>query len=140
MTYLHAKISEVESPEFQALIDELYHCVGWQRDDRQLPTVWLLLNSISRQDPKALTAAHLPTKGIATTKIDKLPPGVIYDLCRELADLKHTHIESLDGKAVLSLLKVSAPKPARQRKPSRGEMRHDAMTRLIEQRRRNGDL
>jgi len=140
MSYLHAKISTVSDANFQRLIDELYHCVAWRRDDSSLSTLWYLLNAINAQDPKALTAKHLPTDGILTTKIDKLPQGVIYDLCRELADLKHTHIESLDGKAVLSLLKVSAPKPARQRKPSLGEIRHEATTRLIKQRRANGDL
>jgi len=139
MTYLHAKFSEVESPEFHALIDELYHCVGIRRDDHQLKTLFLLLSAITVQDPKALSPGHLPTNGILTTKIGTLPQGVIYDLCFQLAD-GHTHIESLDGKTVLSLLKTAIPKVKRPKNPGRNQLRHEDQTRLIERRRANGDL
>jgi len=140
MSFLHAKIATVGDTEFQILIDELYHCVDWQRDDDQFPTLFYLLSAINVQDPKALSASRLPGAGILTMKIDKLPQGVIYDLCRELTAMRSTHIESLDGKAVISLMKIPVAKPSRKRNPSRGEARHYASTSLIMQRRANGDL
>ena len=143
--HLHAKIGEVADEEFQSMVDELYHCVDWQRDDQSLTTAFYLFSAICVQDPKAMTAQHLPGVGVLTTRVDKLSQGVVYDLCRELVNLKRTHIEAFDGKTVLALIKSCFPKPpspksSRPRKPSRGEVRHDAMTRLIQQRRANGDL
>jgi len=140
MSYLRAKISGVTDAEFQTLIGELYHCVDWRRDDSTLPTLWLVLNAISAQDPKALTPAHCLPGTILLTKVGKLPPGVIYDLCREAADLKRTHIESFAAKTVLSLLKLLAPKPDRPKKLGCNHLRHDSETRTILRRRANGDL
>lgn len=140
MSVLHAKIAETTDPDFQRLIDELYHCVNWERDDTNFPTLWYLLGGIGAQNPKALAAAFLPTEGILTTKVEKLSQGVVYDLCCELAKVHRSHIEAYDGKRVLSLLKSLFPKPPSRRKPTRGEIRHEAATRLILQRRANGDL
>jgi len=140
--HLHAKVAEVEDSNFQQMVNELYHCVGWKRDDHEVPTIFYLLSHIGVQDPKALTKNHLPCTGILTTKVGKLKQGVVYDFCRELAALKHTHIESFDGKTVLSLVKSCFPwsKPTRNKKLSRNQARHERVTSLILQRRENGDL
>jgi len=140
MSYFRAKIEDVYDNDFQNLISEIYHCVGWSRDDANFPTLFYLIQGIGAQDPNAMTAAHLPTAGILTTKIGKLPQGVVYELCRELAELKRTHLESLDGKNVLSLIKAFLPRASRRRSPSRGQVRREASTMLIRQRRANGDL
>lgn len=140
MTYLHSPIAKTSDPEFQLLINELYHCAGWGRDDGQHLTLFYLLSAINAEDPKALTAAHLPVPGVLTTKVGKLRRGVVYDLCVELVKLKPTHLEAFDGKTVLSLLKAAVPKPARRTKPSRRQARHENSTRVILQRRQNGDL
>lgn len=138
MSILHAKIADIDDENLQQMIDEVYHCVGWARDDGNFSTLWYLLGGIGAQDPKALSEAHLPTAGLLTTKVGSLPDGVIYDLCLEIAQLKKTHLD--DGKKVIAMLKLVLPKPVRARKPSRGQIRHEAQTRLILQRRRNGDL
>lgn len=144
MGYLHAKIADVTDKDFHALIDELYHCVGIRRDDGKLWTLTLLIQSLCVQNIDALTLQHLPTEGICGMKCEKLPAGVIHDICREIAVIKGTHIESFDGKTVLHVLKQIAPKsvrkPARKRQPTRNESRHETMTRIIDQRRANGDL
>lgn len=138
MSYYTAKISDVYDNDFQNLISEICHCVGWPRVDAKFPTLFYLIQGIGAQDPKALSASHLPTHGILTTKIGRLPEGIVFDLCLELANLKHTHID--DGKTVLALLKLFLPKSVRMRKPTRGQIRHGASTRTILQRRANGDL
>jgi len=142
MSCIHAKITEVEDDDFQAMINELYHCVDWPRHDEDLPTIFNLLSAIAAQDIKALTSNHLPTAGILTTKIGKLPDGLVYEFCRELAGILQTHIEAFDGKTVLSLVKSYCSfliKPIKK-KPNQKLSRHDQMTRIILQRRANGDL
>lgn len=140
--YLHTDFSVINDADFQRMIDELHHCIGWCRDDRQLSNAFYLLSVISAQDFKALSAAHLPAPGILTMKVGKLPQGAVYDFCCELVRLVPTHIEAFDGKTVLSLIKTyfRHQKPSRPRKPSRGEARHQRMTNLILQRRANGTL
>lgn len=138
MSILHSDISKIDDPDFNQMIDEIYHCVDWRRDDQLFRTPWCLLGGIGAQDPKALSPSHLPTDGVLTTRIGQLPDGIVYDLCLEAAHLKRTHLD--DEKTVLSLLKLILPKRARARKPTRGHNRHDASTRLIKQRRANGDL
>ena len=141
-TYLHAKLVDVEDPDFQSLIDELHHCVGWTRKDQPLSSAFTLLQSIGIEDPRALTAQHLPTPGVLTMKVGTLPPGVVRDFCAELVGLARTHVETFDGKTVLSLIKACFPwpRPIRPRQPSRNEARHQRTTNVILQRRRNGDL
>lgn len=137
---LHSSLCEVEDHEFDQLIDELHHCVGWARDDTSLTTLWYLLSAIVVEDSNALAANRLPTEGILLTKTNKLSPGAVYDVCRELTFHQGTHIESFDGKTVLSLIKACFPKPPRTRKSTRNQLRHQANVRLIRLRRANGDL
>lgn len=140
MNYLIARIAEIDDADFNAMIDELYHCLGIRRDDGKLTTLFYVLQSFSAQDPKALSADRLPFDGILTTKIGKLPDGVVYDICRELCSQKRLHIEAVHDKPVLWLLRPKVEKAKRARKPTRNEQRHDAVIRIINQRRANGDL
>ena len=140
MNYLTAKIADVSDPSFQQLVDELYYCADIRRDDRALPTLFLVLSSITAQDGNALTPAHLPTQGVLTTKVAKVEAGVIYELCKQAAELRHTPIEAFDGKTVLYLLKTIIPKACRAKRPTRNQQRHESMTALILRRRANGDL
>lgn len=139
---LHARLSTVEDASFQQLIDELYHCIGWERDDEQLVTCFYLLSAIGVQAPATLSQDRLPGEGILTEKVNSLPAGAVAELCRELVALKRTHIEAFDGKAVLTLIKECFPWPERpvKRAPSSTEEHLDRLTNLILQRRANGDL
>src|SRR4051794_38914500 len=118
MRPLHARLSDVPDAEFQQMIDELHHCVNWARDDHAVTSLFYLLSAIAVEDPKALAANRLPTGGILLTKVNKLPTGAVHDVCVELSSMKGAHIESFDGKNVLSLLKICFPKAARPRKSS----------------------
>lgn len=138
MKHFHTKIAEADDAVFQALVDEIYHCVGWARDDSVFPTLFYLIQGIGAQDPKSLKLTNLPTPGILGTKVGKLPNGIVYDICLELAHSNRTHLD--DGKSVLALLKLALPKPTPKRKLTRGQIRHEASNRMIIQRRKNGDL
>ena len=77
---------------------------------------------INKDNPKALTKMYLPGPGILTKKVDALSPdSVLYQVCLELVELNRSHIESFDGKMVLSLIKkcskVYGRKPTRAKKP-----------------------
>jgi hypothetical protein len=138
---LHMPITSVGDETFQSLVTELYHCVDWRRDDAQFPTLFYLISAIRAQDPKALSLKYLPIQGgTLQAKVGKLPGGVLWDLCFELAELQRTPIEAFDGKTVLALLKSTVAKPPLARKPSRNRLRHEAVERTIRQRRANGDL
>ena len=143
--YLETKICDIPDPSFQRLVGELCSCVAWDPthfDDR---TLRFLLMAIGKEDLKALSAQHLAVPGILTTRVDKLSPdSVIYHVCWELVNLNRTHIESFDGKKVLSLIKrcskIYWPKLPRPRKLTRSQLRHRNQTQLIIRRRQNGDL
>jgi hypothetical protein len=138
MNPLHTKIKSVDDDAFQQLVDEVYHCIGWSRDDDNFTTLWELLSAIGRESPKVLSATYLPTEGVITTKVCKLPEGFVYSLCAEIACLKGTHLD--DEKKVVSLLRLVLPVPPRRRSPSRKALAHEAEIRVIRQRRKNGDL
>jgi len=140
---LHAKISDVPDSAFQQLIEELYHCVGWKRNDEDYHNAFYLISAICAHDFGSLTIEHLPGPGILTTSVGKLAPGVVYDFCAELVRIRGSHIEAFDRKTVLTLIKSCFPrqKSARPRiVTGPRHNHHDSMTRLILQRRANGDL
>ncbi len=137
---LHLRLDAIFDPAFQQMLDELYHAVNWSRDDLATPTLFYLLSSIMTEDAKALAANRLPATGVLLTKVDRLHEGAVEDVCRELASIKGAHIESFDGKTVLSLIKTCFPKAVRARKPTRNQLHHDARRMVIVMRRANGDL
>ena len=97
------------------------------------------------REKKPLGKAYLPTRGILTTTVEKLPPdSVVYQVCREIAKRRRTHVESFDGKTVLTLIKqchqAFGPTLARPKKLTRLQRRHEFETDLIKRRRENGDL
>lgn len=103
--FVHMKISDIADSDFQAMTAELCHCVGWDKDQFEMKTFSFLLMAIGRED-RSLTQQHLPVSGILTTKVNKLPTnGAVFRVCYELAVLNRTHIESFDGKTVLTLIK-----------------------------------
>lgn len=142
--YTEVKIREIDNPDFQSMIDELCHCVVLGKDQFVNQPLPYLFMAIIRER-RAMTRQHLPTNGILTRKVDKLSSdSVVYDVCRELVNRKRTHIESFDGKTVLSLIKqchkAFCPPPPRLRRLTQRERDYRCMTRLILQRRKNGDL
>jgi hypothetical protein len=142
--YTQIKICEIPDPDFQSLITELCHCVVLRRDQFVNQPLSFLLMAIVRER-RAMTRQHLPTDGILTVKVDKLSPdSVVYDICREMVNRKGAHIESFDGKTVLSLIKhcykTFCPSIPRPRKQTRRESDYRFKTELIKRRRRNGDL
>ena len=142
--YAQIKICEIPDPDFQSMITELCRCVVLGQDQFVNKPLSFLLMAIVREK-RAMTRQHLLTDGILTMKVDKLSPdSVVYDVCREMVNRKGTHIESFDGKTVLSLIKhcykAFCPPFARPIKPPRKEENYQLMTKVIKQRRRNGDL
>ncbi|HXR04016.1 MAG TPA: hypothetical protein VN836_04835 [Verrucomicrobiae bacterium] len=142
--YTQIKICEIPDPDFQSLITELCHCVVLGRDQFVNQPLSFLLMAIVRER-RVMTRQHLPTDGILTVKVDKLlPDSVVYDVCQEMVNRKGAHIESFDGKTVLSLIKhcykAFCPPFARPKKPTRKEEDYQLVTKVINQRRRNGDL
>lgn len=142
--YSHTKISDIDDSDFQSLVSELCLCADLGRDQFLNHPLSYLLMAIGREN-RALTAQHLPLPGVLTRKVGKLSPdSVVHNVCRELVDLKKTHIESFDGKTVLSLIKhchkAHCPQAPRPKKQPRHRRAYQAQTRLIQQRRRNGDL
>ena len=126
------------------MVAELCHCVNLGKDQFENQPLSYLLMAIGKEK-RALTKQHLPTSGILTRKVDELPPdSIVYQVCQELVNLKRTHIESFDRRTVLTLIKhchkAHCPQPPRPKKLTRREMDYRAMTRLIEKRRKNGDL
>jgi len=119
--YVETRISEINDPDFQSLIHELIHCVDWNTDVDQIceqPFSYLLM--VIGREKKALTLQHLPVKGILNMRVEKLQfDSVLHHVCRELARLKGTPIESFDGKTVLTLIKrchkIYCPKPPRRK-------------------------
>lgn len=126
------------------MVAELCHCVNLGKDQFEGQPLSYLLMAIGKEK-RALTKQHLPTGGILTRRVDKLAPNsVVYGVCRELVNLKRTHIESFDGKVVLSLIKhchkFFCPQPPRPKRMTRKQSDYRWKTKLIERRRRNGDL
>lgn len=102
---VYMNINTVRDPDFQSMVAELCHCVGWDKNQFETETFSFLLMAIGREG-RALTQSHLPVEGILTTRVEKLPTdGAVFRVCYELANLNRTHIESFDGKTVLTLIK-----------------------------------
>lgn len=141
-SFLHTPLAAVEDETFQGLINELYHCTGWERDDAALLTCFYLLSAIGVQARASLTQDRLPGEGILTGKVEALPPGSpVALLCQELAKLAHTTPGAFEGKAVLTLIKECFPWPEpRKEMTAAGEDALDRLTKVILQRRANGDL
>lgn len=142
-SFLHSRLADIDDATFQNLVDELYHCVGWERDDTSLPTCFYLLSAIGVQARAALTPDRLPGEGVLTLKVEALPPdGPVTALCREVALLAQTTPGAFDGRTVLALLKECFPwpDPPKTRPTPAGEDALDRLTKIIMQRRANGDL
>ena len=138
------KICEITDSGFQSMVDELSLCIGLDREHfNNQPLAYMLM--VIHKEKKALTRHQLPISGILTTKVDKLPPDSVVDLvCRELVNLKKTHIESFDGKTVLSLIKhchkALCPLPPKTKRLTRRQSAYQFKADLIKRRRVNGDL
>lgn len=118
---LITRLDEIADPAFHQMIDELCHCVGWTRDDRQNASLFYLLSSIGVENRGALQAKYLATDGILTTKVGKLPAGAVYDLCVELVR-KAPGAPPMDdfvGKTVLALVTKCFHWPKAERKRRR---------------------
>jgi hypothetical protein len=142
--YTQTKICAIEDSDFQSMIAELCHCVVLGKDQFVNETLFYLFMAIVRQK-RTITKQHLPTDGILTRKVDKLPTdSVIYEVCREMVNQKRTHIESFDGKTVLTLIKqcykAFCPPLSRSKKPTRREIAYQFQTELIKRRRKAGSL
>ncbi|MGD0743653.1 MAG: hypothetical protein ABSA45_00725 [Verrucomicrobiota bacterium] len=144
INYTQTKICEISDPDFQSMIAELCRCVFLGQDQFVNQPLSFLLMAIVREK-RAMTRQHLPTDGILTMRVDKLSPGsVVYDVCQEMVNQKGAHIESFDGKTVLSLIKhcykAFCPSIPRLKKQTRRESEYQFKMDLIKRRRKNGDL
>ena len=142
--YTQTNICDISDSGFQSLVTELCHCVNLGKDQFDNQPLSYLLMAIGKEN-RALTKQHLPISGVMTWKVDKLSTdSVVYRVCLELVNLRKTHIESFDGKTVLSLIKHCCksfcPPLARPKKPTRWERNYQLTTKVIKQRRENGDL
>ena len=118
--YVETKICEIEDPDFQSMIAALCHCINLGADQFENRTLSFLLMAIGKEKKK-LEKQYLPVDGILTSRVNRLSPdSVVYDVCRELARLNRMHIESFDGKTVLTLIKKChkffCPMPPRRKK------------------------
>jgi hypothetical protein len=142
--YLHIRISEISDPSFQSMVTELCHCVDLNRTQFEDQALSYLLMAIGKEQ-RTLSIQHLPTSGVLTMKLDQFPAdSVVYRVCWELANLNGTHIESFDGKTVLSLIKKCykkfCPRATQPKKSTRRANSYAFTTDLINRRRLNGDL
>ncbi len=137
--YLHTKVREIENPDLRTVLEELCHCVRWDLARHESGTVFYLLAAIFLEHPQGVTLDHLPVTGLLGTKVRKIKSSGVQDFCAELIRLKHTHVEVFDKKPLLALITECFPKqtPVRETKELSD---HERLTRLIIQRRRNGDL
>ena len=137
--YLHTRVREIGDADLRAVLEELCHCVRWGLARHESGTVFYLLAAIFLEHPEGVTLDHLPVVGLLGTKMNKIKSHAVRDFCQELVRLKHTHIEVYDKKPLLALITECFPKqqPAQE---SREPSDHERLTRLIVQRRRNGDL
>ncbi len=137
--HLHTKIREIDSADLRAMLMELCHCVRWDLSRHEGDTIFYLLSALFLEHPDAITLDHLPVTGLLGTKTPKIKSPSIREFCEELIRLKHTHIEQFDKKPLLALITECFPRggpPAPSTEPSD----YERQTRLIIQRRRNGDL
>ena len=137
--FLHTRVREVEDADLRAVLEELCHCVRWDLARHEGGTVFYLLSAIFLEHPGGVTLDHLPMTGLLGTKTKRIKSSVVQDFCQELVRLKHTHIEVYDRKPLLALITECFPRqqPVQE---SRELSDHERLTRLIIQRRRNGDL
>lgn len=136
--YLHSRIREISDAHFQQMLAELCHCVRWDVADHAGNTVFQLLSLLFLEHPDDLTLDHLPTPGLLGTKVKKLKAAAVREFCDELIRLKHTHLEAFDKKPLLALVTDCFPRLGPP--PAREMSDYERQTRLIVQRRRNGDL
>lgn len=138
--YLHTRIRDLGDADLRALLAELCHCVRWDLSRHEGDTVFQFLSSLFLEHPDGVTLDHLPVPGWLGTKTHKLKASSpVRDFCGELIYLKRTHIEFFDKKPVLALITECFPSQS----PARGGRElseRERETRLIIQRRRNGDL
>ena len=144
INYVQTKICDIEDPDFQSLIFELCHCTNLNIVDVEDQSLAFFLMVIAREK-RVLTKHHLPTAGILTRKVDKLAgDSVVLTVCREMVKQKNSHIENFDGKTVLSLIKhcykAFSPKPTLPKKLKPHQINYQVGKKVIERRRRNGDL
>lgn len=142
--YVRTNICEITDPDFSSMILELCHCVNLDLAEVEDKPLDFFLMCIGREK-WVLTKQHLATNGVLTQKVDKLARDSVVDaVCREMAKQNHTHIESFDGKTVLTLikkcLKAYCPTPPRPKKLTRRQSSYQLTTELIKRRRSNGDL
>ena len=142
--YAQIKICEIRDSDFQSMVAELCQCVFLGKDQFVDQTLAFLLMAIVREK-RSISRQHLATDGILTMRVDKLSTdSVVYCICRELANSKGAHIESFDGKTVLSLIKHCyksfCPPLARPKTLTRRERNWQLSTEVINLRRKNGDL
>ena len=136
--YLHTRIREIGDVDLRSVLTELCHCVRWESSEYEGHTVYQLLSLIFLEHPDAVTLDYLPVPGLLGTKTKKVKSPAVRDFCQELIQLKHTHIEVFDKKPLLTLITDCFP---RMQAPAERELSdHERQTRLILQRRRNGDL
>ncbi len=143
--YLETKIGDVDAPDFQAVVSDLCFCTGYSKSEFANGTLRFMLMALFREASHRLSEKYLLVPGILTQKVSSLPNGsVVYCVCMELAALNKIHIETIDGKKVLSFVKACSkglfPMLPRRAKLTRNQLRHASQTRLIMQRRQSGSL
>ena len=145
INYLETNICDVADPRFQLMVHELADCAGKRPNEFSVRSLRFMLMAIGREDPKVLSLPYVAVPVVLKERVNRLSPdSVVYQVCKQLADVNGINIEAFDKKNVLSLIKkcskIFYSKPKRAKKPTRNQNRHAFNTELIERRRRNGDL
>ena len=139
--YVETKISQINDPDFQALISELYEGLNWGPDDFHERPLSFLLIEWERYEKK-LTLDHVARPRMLATKVNNLIPGsVVHRVCSELARLNNNVIDAYERMTVLTLIqrcrKRLYPKIPRVRKPTKSQVNYEHQIDLIKRRRRN---
>ncbi len=108
--YRSAIIAKIHDDGFQQLVSELCHCAGLARAEFDNRSLDFLLSTLFHQYREDMVLQNLPGKGVLTTKLAKLPDGVVKEVCHQMARAHGQHFEAFDGRTVLSFLKACHPK------------------------------
>ena len=142
--YLETRIGTIPDTDFKILVSKLCRCVCLVEDGIENKSLANLFTAIVAEK-KAMNLQYVEFDGILATKVKSLAlDSVVHCVCCELVSRKGSNMDHFAGKTVFMLVKqcykAVCPSLPRPKKPTRRESKYQLMTKVIIQRRRNGDL
>jgi hypothetical protein len=142
--YLETKIGVIPDKDFKIFISKLCRCVCLVEDGVERMSLANLFTAIVTEK-KVMNLQYVEFDGILAMKVKNLAlDSVVHDVCCELVSRKGSNMDHFSGKTVFTLVKqcyrAVCPPLHRPKRPTRKEDNYQLMTKVIKQRRRNGDL